>query len=126
MVMRIVIVAGLAFCAMSCQRPPDSKAEGAKATLTAVSSKTCFVWIASVDGDFEELHQQASLTPGRHLIRFRVADPRGVVPSADAPLDTTFEAGHRYIFQAEFSPTGDFIDLMSGLRDLDSKDQPKK
>ena len=37
-------------------------------------------------------------------------------PSGDAPLDTTFEANHRYTFQAQLSQTGG---LDGHLADLD-------
>ena len=83
-----------------------SYAGGAKATLTTLSTKTCSVVIVSVDGRaFKSPHHKITLTPGRHLLGLRVTDALGALSTADAPLDTTFEA-HDYTFHANLSRTG--------------------
>jgi hypothetical protein len=83
-----------------------SYAGGAKATLTALSTKTCSVVVVSVDARvFKSPQHKITLTPGRHLLSLRVTDALGSLPTADASLDTTFEA-HDYTFHANLSRTG--------------------
>jgi len=82
-------------------------AAGAKVTLTTLSTKSCSMLVVSVDGRaLKSPQQKITLTPGRHLVSLRVTDALGHLPTADAPLDTTFEAGHDYTFHGYLSRTG--------------------
>ena len=84
-----------------------SYAAGTNATLTMLRGKSCAAVVVSIDGRaLKSPQQQISLAPGRHVLSLRVTDALGRFPTADAPLDTTFDAGHRYTFQAELSNTG--------------------
>jgi hypothetical protein len=83
-----------------------SYAGGAKATLTTLSTKTCSIAVVSVDGRaFKSPQHKITLAPGRHRLSLRVTDAVGSLPTADAPLDTTFEA-HDYTFHGNLSRTG--------------------
>jgi hypothetical protein len=83
-----------------------SYAGGPQATLTMLSSQTCSVSIVSLDGrGFKSPQRKIALTPGRHVLSLRVTDALKQLPTADAPLDNTFQA-HDYTFQAKLSRTG--------------------
>jgi|ERR1700675_1818542 len=83
-----------------------SYAGGPQATLTMLSTQTCSVAVVSVDGRaFKSPQRKITLTPGRHVLSLRVTDALGQLPTADAPLDNTFQA-HDYTFQAKLSRTG--------------------
>ena len=83
-----------------------SYAGGPQATLTMLPTQTCSVSVVSVDGRaFKSPQRKITLTPGRHVLSLRVTDALGQLPTADVPLDNTFQA-HDYTFQAKLSRTG--------------------
>ena len=83
-----------------------SYAGGPQATLTMLSTQTWSVAVVSVDGRaFKSPQRKITLTPGRHVLSLRVTDALGQLPTADAPLENTFQA-HDYTFQAKLSRTG--------------------
>jgi hypothetical protein len=83
-----------------------SYAGGPQATLTMLSTQTCSVSVVAVNGRaFKSPQRKVTLTPGRHVLNLRVTDAIGQLPTADAPLDNTFQP-HEYTFQAKLSRTG--------------------